>query len=285
VEWTLLAHGSLVEAVEAVHALHWRGLANCGGGCHGGWGRFLDEFPSQSATDVLVLTLVLVVLCLGFDEAIFGRATSFLEGTELLVELSHFGLSFVHEVIVLVDLLLEGLKDALLDAGALETTDVVSGDAQSVWWNCAMLVLVLVLVLVLLRAHGLRHAALLGVGAWSCRGFTVGLTRVGGATRLTSVATSFASRAVGLLTVHWTGTVVCSGHRLALTLRLRLSLGTSTVDVDVWVDLLTWRRLSSLPCVSRDLTNRNHTLSVSKVNFIFTFTFSFRGKYRRKKAE
>lgn len=132
-ERTLLAHGALVEAVEAVHTLHLRGLANCGGGCHGCWGSFLDEFPSQSAPDVLVLALVLVVLGLGFDEAIFGGATSFLEGAELLVELGHLGLGFVHEVIVLVDLLLEGLEDALLDAGALETTDVVAGDAQSVW--------------------------------------------------------------------------------------------------------------------------------------------------------
>jgi len=49
----------------------------------------------------------------------------------------------VHEVVVLVDLLLEGLEDALLDAGALEAADVVAGDVQSVGGNSAALLLVL----------------------------------------------------------------------------------------------------------------------------------------------
>lgn len=82
-----------------------------------------------------MLALVLVVLGLGLDEAVLSLATSVLESAQLLIELVHLSLGLVHEMVVLVDLLLKGLENALLDAGALDATDVVAaaGDCQTVW--------------------------------------------------------------------------------------------------------------------------------------------------------
>jgi hypothetical protein len=78
-----------------------------------------------------VLALILVVLGLGLDEAILSLATSFLESAQLLVELVHLSLGLVHEMVILVDLLFQGLKNALLNAGALDAADVVAAAAAA----------------------------------------------------------------------------------------------------------------------------------------------------------
>jgi hypothetical protein len=68
------------------------------------------------------------MLGLGFDEAVLSLATSFLKSADLIVELVHLGLSFTHEMIILVDLLLKRKKNALLNGGTVETVDVIARD-------------------------------------------------------------------------------------------------------------------------------------------------------------
>ena len=75
-----------------------------------------------------MLSLVLVVLGLGFHEAVLGLASSLLENSEFFIELGHLRLSLVHEVVVLLDLLLQRLENNLLDAGAVEAINV-AGDS------------------------------------------------------------------------------------------------------------------------------------------------------------
>jgi len=95
----LRADGSMIETVNALHALN--GLTDCG------WWGLLHEFPAESFADICMLTLILVMLGLGFDEAVFGLATSFLKSADFIVELVHLSLGFVHEMIILVNLLLK----------------------------------------------------------------------------------------------------------------------------------------------------------------------------------
>lgn len=59
------------------------------------------ELPTEGLADVKMLSLVLVVLGLGLDEAVLGLASSLLKHSEFFVELGHLRLSLVHQVIIL----------------------------------------------------------------------------------------------------------------------------------------------------------------------------------------
>lgn len=110
----------MFETVDALHALN--GLTDCG------WRGLLHEFTAKSFAHLVMLPAIIIMLGLGFDEAVLGLATSFLKSADLIVELVHLGLSVVHEKIILVDLLLKRQKNALLNGGAVETVNVVARD-------------------------------------------------------------------------------------------------------------------------------------------------------------
>lgn len=104
-----------------------------------------------------MLSLVFIVLGLCLNEPLLGCKSSLLECANLIVKLIHLGIGFVHEVLILVNLLLEGQKNASGDAGAIDATDVCSGNGEALW---GMRVTLLVLGRVI---EWLRHAVLLWV--------------------------------------------------------------------------------------------------------------------------